>query len=85
MRMIKKYLKKDICLLEKDKKLLMIEDRRSKNKRKKRIMQYQKILNLLENTRHQKSEFRTKNWVEVNDESSGRYMLTVKSNLKLRY
>ena len=47
-------------------------------------MQYQKILNLLENPRHQKSEFKTKNWVEVNDESRGRYMLTVKSNLKLR-
>ena len=48
-------------------------------------MQYQKILNLLENTRHQKSEFRTKNWVEVNDKSRGRSMLTAKSNLKLRY
>ena len=36
-------------------------------------MEYQKIINLLENTPNQPSKFRTKNWVEVNDESSGTY------------
>ena len=28
------------------------------------IMEYQKIINLLENTPNQSSKFRTKNWVE---------------------
>ena len=31
-------------------------------------MEYQKIINLLENTSNQPSKFRTKSWVEVNDE-----------------
>ena len=33
-------------------------------------MKYQKIINLLDNTPNQPPKFRTKNWVEVNDESS---------------
>ena len=37
------------------------------------IMEYQKIINLLENTRNQLSKFRMKNWDEVNDESRGTY------------
>ena len=36
-------------------------------------MEYQKIINLLENTPNQSRKFRTKNWVEVNDESCGTY------------
>ena len=36
-------------------------------------MEYQKIINLLENTPNQPSKFRTKSCVEVNDESSGTY------------
>ena len=32
-------------------------------------MEYQKIINFLQNTSNQQSKFRTKNWVEVNDES----------------
>ena len=32
-------------------------------------MKYQKIANLLDNTSNQPSKFRTKNWVEINDES----------------
>ena len=35
-------------------------------------MEYQKI-NLLDNTSNQLSKFRTKNWVEINDESRGTY------------
>ena len=31
-------------------------------------MEYQKIINLLDNTPNQPSKFRTKNWVEVNNE-----------------
>ena len=36
-------------------------------------MEYQKIINLLENTPNQPSKFRTKNWVEINGESCGTY------------
>ena len=36
-------------------------------------MEYQKIRNLLDNTSNQPSKFRTKNWIEINDESRGRY------------
>ena len=36
-------------------------------------MEYQKIANLLENASNQLSKFRTKNWVEKNDESGGIY------------
>ena len=36
-------------------------------------MKHQKIINLLDNKPNQPSKFRTKNWVEINDESHGRY------------
>ena len=36
-------------------------------------MEYQKILNLLDDTTNQPPKFRTRNWVEINDESRGRY------------
>ena len=36
-------------------------------------MEYQKIANLLNNTSTQPSRFRTKNWIEVNDDSQGAY------------
>ena len=32
-------------------------------------MEYQKIINLLDNTSNQLSKFRTKNWIEINDQS----------------
>ena len=48
-------------------------------------MEYQKITNLLENTPNQLSEFRTKNWIEVNDESHETYnvnsQITFKTSL----
>ena len=34
-------------------------------------MEYQKIMNLLDNSPNQPSKFNTKNWVEINDESRG--------------
>ena len=34
-------------------------------------MEYQKIINLLDNTSNQLSKFRTKNWFEINDQSRG--------------
>ena len=36
-------------------------------------MEYQKITNLLGNASNQPSKFKTKNWVEINDESRGVY------------
>ena len=36
-------------------------------------MEYQKTINLLNDTMNQPSKFRTRNWVEINDESKGRY------------
>ena len=36
-------------------------------------MEYQKIINLLDNTPNQATKFRTKNWVEINDDSHGVY------------
>ena len=36
-------------------------------------MEYQKIMNFLENTKNEPTKFRTKNWVEINDESRGAY------------
>ena len=36
-------------------------------------MGYQKIINLLDNTPNQQTKFRTKNWVEINDDSRGVY------------
>ena len=36
-------------------------------------MEYQKITNLLDDSSNQTSKFRTKNWVEINDESRGTY------------
>ena len=36
-------------------------------------MEYQKITNLLDNASNQPSKFRTKNWVEINDDIRGAY------------
>ena len=36
-------------------------------------MEYQKLINLLNNTPNHPTKFRTKNWVEINDDSHGRY------------
>ena len=36
-------------------------------------MRYQKIANLLDNVSNQPSKFKTRSWVEINDESRGIY------------
>ena len=36
-------------------------------------MEYQKIINLLDETTNQPSKFITRNWVEINDQSEGRH------------
>ena len=45
-------------------------------------MEYQKIENLLDNTSNQPSKFRTKNWVEINDESRGTYAVNKQIKFK---
>ena len=45
-------------------------------------MEYQKIINLLNNTTEQPSKFRTKNWIEVIDLSIGTYKLKNRTELK---
>ena len=36
-------------------------------------MEYQKLLNLLDNTSNQLCKFGTKNWIEISDQSRGVY------------
>ena len=45
-------------------------------------MEYQKITNLLDSALNQPSKFRTKNWVETNDESRGTYSFNRQINFK---
>ena len=45
-------------------------------------MEYQKIVNLLDNALNQPSKFRTKNWVEINDES--REIYAVNKQIKFK-
>ena len=45
-------------------------------------MEYQKIANLIDDTSNQPSKFRTRNWVEKNDESRGTY--NVNSQIKFK-
>ena len=45
-------------------------------------MEYQKIANLIDDASNQPSKFRTKNWVEINDELRGTY--SVSSQIKFK-
>ena len=45
-------------------------------------MEYQKVINLLGNTPNQPCKFRTKNWVEINDDSRGTY--STNSQIKVK-
>ena len=45
-------------------------------------MEYQKTANLIDDTSNQPSKFRTRNWVEINDESRGAY--NVNSQIKFK-
>ena len=44
-------------------------------------MEYQKIINLLDNTQSQPTKFKTKNWVEINDDVYG----TFNSNSRAKF
>ena len=41
-------------------------------------MEYQKIINLLNNRNTQPSRFRKRNWVEINDQSNRRYNTNIR-------
>ena len=43
-------------------------------------MEYQKMINLLDDKTNQPCKFRTRDWAEINDESKGRY-----DNSKMRF
>ena len=45
-------------------------------------MEYKKIANLLDDASNQPSKFKTKNWVEINDESRGAF--NVNSQIKFK-
>ena len=63
MRMKQVYQRKAMYLQKEDNKLLM------NSEYNKIIMEYQLIINLLDNMQNQLSKFRTKNRIEVNDQS----------------
>ena len=46
-------------------------------------MEYQNIIDLLDNTPNQSSKFRTKDWVEINNDSRGTYNKLIKLILRL--
>ena len=45
-------------------------------------MEYQKIINLLDNASNQLSKYKTKNGIEINDQSRGVY--NVNSNMRFK-
>ena len=45
-------------------------------------MEYQKIANLIDNASNQPSKFKTKNWVEINDELKGTYNVNIQIKFK---
>ena len=47
-------------------------------------MEYEKLINWLDNTSDQTSKFRTKNWIKINDQSRGVYNTKVALDLKLQ-
>ena len=44
-------------------------------------MEYQKIINLLDNITNQPSKFRTRNWINLDDKSKGKYDI---SNIRFK-
>ena len=46
------------------------------------IMEYQKITNLLDSPQNKPSKFRTRNWIEINDDIRGAYSLNKQIRFK---
>ena len=55
-----------------EKKQQIIDDLRLIKQYNNIIMEYRKIADLLDNVLRQPPKFKTKNWIEINDESRGR-------------
>ena len=47
-------------------------------------MEYQKMINLLNNTPNPLSKFKTRNWIEINDQSKGVYNTNSEIRFKLQ-
>ena len=45
-------------------------------------MKYQKIANLINDASHQPFKFKTKNWIDINDESRGTYNANSQTKFK---
>ena len=45
-------------------------------------MEYHKIINFLDNTSNQLTKFRTKNWIEINDNACGTYNTNIQVKFK---
>ena len=65
-----------------EKRQQMIDDLRLIKQNNNIIMEYRKIANLLDNVLRQPPKFKTENWVEINDESRGRYSVNRQINFK---
>ena len=48
-------------------------------------MKYQKVINLLDDKPNQPSKFRTKSWVEINNNSRGTFNTNSLVKFKLQY
>ena len=47
-------------------------------------MEYQKLITLLNNTTNQPIKFRTKNWIEINDDACGTYNTNSQIKFKIQ-
>ena len=47
-------------------------------------MEYQKIINLLDDTTNQPSILRIRNWVEINDELRGAFISNINNNNSIK-
>ena len=48
-------------------------------------MEYQKISNLLNDESNKPSKFRTRNWIEINDEARGTYSPNKQTKFKFNF
>ena len=65
-----------------EKRQQIIDDLRLIKQYNNIIMEYRKIADLLDNVLHQPPKFKTKNWIEINDKSRGRYSVNRQINFK---
>ena len=66
-----------IYIQKNNKKLLVICDQYNSI-----IMEYQKMINLLDNTPNRPTKLKTKNWIEINDDARRTYVINVQIKFK---